>query len=249
MAQARRGQGQGQDRDRSRPRRPGPGPGQGPARKTGPFGLRSIGGNDYELTHPRCVDEMELDYEEGMALWREGDAEAARDALRYALQGCGDNLWVHVALGRIALESFRDPSLARGHFGYAFEKAERALPPGFTGACPAVGRRTGRSTRRSRGWRRVTRRSATPTRRRDSALWASGSRPERGAVRGREEVPRREPRIVSDFNGFSACSDFGNEIEPTAESGTGSEGNRRTRPRPDTQLRGRAPGTRNERQE
>jgi hypothetical protein len=79
---------------------------------------------------------MELDYEEGIALWREGDVEAARDALRFALQGCGDNLWVHVALGRIALEEFNDPSLARGHFGYGYELAQRALPAGFAGRMP-----------------------------------------------------------------------------------------------------------------
>ena len=76
---------------------------------------------------------MELDYEEGLELWRAGDPEAARDALRYALQGCGDNLWVHVALGRIALDEFRDPSLARGHFGYGYELALRGIPPGFRG--------------------------------------------------------------------------------------------------------------------
>jgi hypothetical protein len=71
-----------------------------------------------------------------MELWRAGDPEAARDALRYALQGCGDNLWAHVALGRIALEEFGDPALARGHFGYAFELARRAIPPGFRGRIP-----------------------------------------------------------------------------------------------------------------
>jgi hypothetical protein len=79
---------------------------------------------------------MELDYDEGMALWREGDVEAARDALRYALQGCGDNLWVHVALGRMALDEFRDATLAWGHFGYAHELAQRALPQGFRGRLP-----------------------------------------------------------------------------------------------------------------
>jgi tetratricopeptide (TPR) repeat protein len=78
---------------------------------------------------------MELDYEEGIELWKAGDSEAARDALRYALQGCGDNLWVHVALGRIALED-NDAKLARGHFGYAFELAQRALPPDFSGRLP-----------------------------------------------------------------------------------------------------------------
>ena len=44
-----------------------------------------------------------------MEIWKAGDPEAARDALRFALQGCGDNLWVHVALGRIALEDFQRP--------------------------------------------------------------------------------------------------------------------------------------------
>jgi hypothetical protein len=98
--------------------------------------LRRLGGNDFELDHPRCVHEMELDYAEGLELWKAGDLEAARDALRFALQGCGDNLWVHVALGRIALDEDNDPTLARGHFGYAFELAERALPPGFNGRLP-----------------------------------------------------------------------------------------------------------------
>jgi hypothetical protein len=91
---------------------------------------------DFELVHPRCVREMELDYQEGVELRKEGEPEAARDALRYALQGCGDNLWVHVELGRIALDDFRDPSLARGHFGYAFELAQRALPQHFHGRLP-----------------------------------------------------------------------------------------------------------------
>ncbi len=107
-----------------------------PKRRAGGLHLRRLGGNDFELIHPRCVDEMELDYAEGLDLWREGDPEAARDALRYALQGCGDNLWVHVALGRIALEEFNDPNLARGHFGYAYELAKKALPPDFAGRLP-----------------------------------------------------------------------------------------------------------------
>lgn len=124
------------------PARPGSGQGRPPAaggakarqgaRRPGGLRLRQVGDRDYELDHPRCVAEMELDYAEGIELWAAGDPEAARDALRFALQGCGDNMWVHVALGRIALEEFRDPALARGHFGYAFELAERALPPGFS---------------------------------------------------------------------------------------------------------------------
>lgn len=135
-----------EDRGEGKPSKPpGPGgskppkgsarPGPKPKRRGG-LGLTRLGGADFELAHPRCVREMELDYEEGIELRKAGDPEAARDALRYALQGCGDNLWVHVALGRIALDDFKDPKLARGHFGYAFELAQRALPPGFRGRLP-----------------------------------------------------------------------------------------------------------------
>jgi hypothetical protein len=130
-----------------RPRRPPPTPrdgtgrkpgggGVGGPRRRGALGLRQVGGNDFELVHPRCVVERELDFEEGVELRKAGDSESARDALRYALEGCANNLWVHVALGLIALEDFRDPGLARGHFGYAFELGERALPRGFEGRLP-----------------------------------------------------------------------------------------------------------------
>ena len=67
-----------------------------PARRTGPgpIGLTRIGGDDFELVHPRAVKETELDYEEGIELWKAGDPESARDALRYALSACHDNIWV-----------------------------------------------------------------------------------------------------------------------------------------------------------
>ena len=106
------------------------------AKVKGGIWLAPLSGNDYSLSHPKCVEEMEPDYEEGIEFWREGDPEAARDALRYALQGCGDNLWVHVALGKIALQEDRDPNLARGHFGYAFELAQKAIPANFAGRLP-----------------------------------------------------------------------------------------------------------------
>lgn len=106
-----------------------------PARAT-PIGLKRVSDNEFELVHPKCVVEMELDYAEGIEIWKEGDPESARDALRFALGGCGDNLWVHVALGKIALESFNDPELAKGHFGYAFELAYRAIPKDFQGRLP-----------------------------------------------------------------------------------------------------------------
>ncbi len=111
-----------------------PGAGSQPARG-GPIGLKRVEaqGNEFEFVHPNAVEETRLDYEEGIELWKEGDFESARDALRFALSACQYNLWVHVALGQIALVESRDPALARGHFGYAFELAERALPRGFSG--------------------------------------------------------------------------------------------------------------------
>src|SRR5262249_59873209 len=93
-----------------------------------PLTLVSRGGREHELVHPPCVEERRPDYEEALEIWRMGEPEEARDALRYALDGCGANLWVHAALGRIALEAMRDRALARGHFGYAVELVEKALP-------------------------------------------------------------------------------------------------------------------------
>ena len=117
-------------------RKAGSGGAKGGVSKRGGLGLKRLGGDDFVLIHPKCVREMELDFEEGIELRKAGDPEAARDALRFALQGCGDNIWVHVALGKIALDDFRDPTLARGHFGYAYELADRAIPRDFAGRLP-----------------------------------------------------------------------------------------------------------------
>jgi hypothetical protein len=128
----------------SRPRQPAK-PGRrpkGPPRQAGasggrgPIRVRRIGGDDFEFIHPQGTLDAELDYEEGIELWKAGDPESARDALRYALSAYHDNIWIHVALGQIALDEFHDPALARGHFGYAFELAHRALPQGFKGRLP-----------------------------------------------------------------------------------------------------------------
>ena len=109
-----------------------------PGKSAGPIGLTAVEGSPdaFELVHPRCVEEMEPDFQEGLELWKAGDPEEARDALRYTLQACPANLWVHVALGRIALDEFKDPILARGHFGYAVELARKVLPASFSGRLP-----------------------------------------------------------------------------------------------------------------
>jgi hypothetical protein len=110
--------------------------GAGPRRTA--LALAQIQGRagQFELVHPACVDETKLDYLDGLELWKAGDPEGAQDALRYALQACRDNQWIHLALGRIALDEFRDPALARGHFGYAVELARQAIPQGLEGRLP-----------------------------------------------------------------------------------------------------------------
>lgn len=115
--------------------RPGGGARPGGAKK-GPIGFTEFRRGLFELVHPRGVMEVELDYHEAMEMWKAGDPESARDALRYVLSAYRDNLWVHAALGRIALEEFHDPSLAEGHFGYAVDLGSRAIPPGFRGRLP-----------------------------------------------------------------------------------------------------------------
>jgi hypothetical protein len=109
---------------------------KGISARLGPIGLRRINGDVFELIHPKCVEETELDYQEGIELWKAGDPEEARDALRFALEACHDNLWVHVALGDLAVREFRDHRLARGHYGYAVELVQRSLPPDFNGRLP-----------------------------------------------------------------------------------------------------------------
>lgn len=132
-----RGGNRGDDRARGG-RRGGPGPPQsGPARRAGPLTLRQVEGDRFELVHPRCVIERRDDFEEGLAIWRAGEPDEAREVLLFGLEGCGDNLWIHNALGRIALDVDRDPTLARGHFGYAVELVQRSLPGDFHGRLPA----------------------------------------------------------------------------------------------------------------
>ncbi len=149
----RRGGSAGRDRPnsggRGRPSGPSRGPGgsgrggpggsgrpSGGGRRPSSIGLRELGRGEFELVHPKIVYDLMEDYHEGIELWRAGEPEDAVDALRYALEGCGDFAWAHVALGRIALEVFQDPSLARGHFGYVVELIERTIPPGFRGRLP-----------------------------------------------------------------------------------------------------------------
>ena len=65
----------------SRPRAPGGwDAGSSATRKTGGLGLRHLGGDHFELVHPPCVEELRPDFEEGIEIWKAGEAEEARDA-------------------------------------------------------------------------------------------------------------------------------------------------------------------------
>ena len=60
----------------TKPRPAGRGPG------SLPIGLLRLAKGEFELIHPKKVDETREDYEEGMELWKEGDPESARDVAR-----------------------------------------------------------------------------------------------------------------------------------------------------------------------
>ncbi len=92
--------------------------------------LASLGGNRFALKHPPCVRERWEDYLEGLEAMRMGAVEEAQEVFRFALEGCGDNLFIHAELGKIALGVDGNPKLARAHFGYVVELAMRAVTPG-----------------------------------------------------------------------------------------------------------------------
>jgi hypothetical protein len=108
----------------------------GPSQRQGGLSLRQVAEGQFELVHPPCVEERAEDYEEAMEVCRAGEVEEARDILRYALEGCSENVWIHSALGKLALEADKNLDLARGHFGYACELVQKALPQPFRGRLP-----------------------------------------------------------------------------------------------------------------
>jgi hypothetical protein len=80
----------------------------------------------WELQHPRCAIEREDDLREVEAMVAAGEHEIARDELRWLLEGCSDNIAAHELLGELAMQD-EDLTLARGHFGYAYQLGSRAI--------------------------------------------------------------------------------------------------------------------------
>jgi hypothetical protein len=90
-----------------------------------------------EFVPPRCATEREDDIRACQDMIAAGESEVARDELRWLLQGCSDNMAIHVLLGEIAAAE-KDDALARGHFGYAYQIGQRALGrSGLRGILPA----------------------------------------------------------------------------------------------------------------
>jgi len=117
-----------------RPGRPsGPRPRRPAAR--GLLRLRRLDANRYALQAPVCALERAEDLEEVHAMIAEDELEIARDELLYLVADCRAFLAAHNLLGELALRE-EDVSLARGHFGFAYEVGIDSLPQGFRGVLP-----------------------------------------------------------------------------------------------------------------
>ena len=100
------------------------------------IGLAQYEGENYELVHPRGVTETELDYEEGIELWKAGDPESARDALRYALRPVMTTFGSTWLWGGSPLTNFVILHWRAGISAMRSSWRSRALPQGFAGRLP-----------------------------------------------------------------------------------------------------------------
>lgn len=90
----------------------------------------------WELVHPRCALERTEDLLEVEQMIAAGENDVATDELRWLLQGCSDCVRAHRLLGELALTN-HDVTLARAHFGYAFDVGYSALAEqGMPGPLP-----------------------------------------------------------------------------------------------------------------
>lgn len=105
-------------------------------RLSGSLGLRRLGQNEWAFVPPDCAIERQMDLEEAQHMQEMGEEEIARDELLYLVADCHGFLTAHNQLGELALAA-SNVRLARGHFGYAYENALRALPPRFRGRLSA----------------------------------------------------------------------------------------------------------------
>jgi hypothetical protein len=88
--------------------------------------VRPCSDGSLEFVCPRCAAEREDDVRAAQEMFAKGETDVARDELRWLLQGCSDNMTIHLLLGEIAAAE-NDYVLARGHFGYAYQIGQRAI--------------------------------------------------------------------------------------------------------------------------
>lgn len=98
--------------------------------------LRRLDGNRFAFQPPVCAFDRREDLEEVQQMIAAGELEIARDELLYLVSDCRGFLEAHNLLGELALEE-EDISLARGHYGFAYEIGLDSLPAGFRGILPA----------------------------------------------------------------------------------------------------------------
>jgi hypothetical protein len=100
------------------------------------LGLEQISGGRFAFQPPECAVDREVDLEEVQEMRDGNEAEIARDELLYLVADCRGFLEAHIKLAELALED-EDISLAKGHYGFAYETGLESLPQGFKGVLPA----------------------------------------------------------------------------------------------------------------
>lgn len=118
-----------------KPPRQSPGPRPKRPASRGLLRLKRLDANRFALQAPVCALERAEDLEEVHEMIAEDELEIARDELLYLVADCRAFLAAHNLLGELALRE-EDVSLARGHYGFAYEVGLDSLPPGFRGILP-----------------------------------------------------------------------------------------------------------------
>jgi hypothetical protein len=126
LVAAARGAALPQDRsEHRRPKKNSPAK-RAPVRSSSAIRVRQVGHREFELLHPRCALERADDLDETRNMVAAGEIEIATDELRWLLSGCHDFIDAHRMLGELALAE-DDLSLARGHFGIAYQLGYKAV--------------------------------------------------------------------------------------------------------------------------
>jgi hypothetical protein len=88
--------------------------------------LSQTGDGSWQLVNPRCALSRQEDIAEVEQMIAAGEAEIARDELRWLLAECRDFIGAHKLLGDLAVAD-NDFRLARGHYGYAYQIGMKAI--------------------------------------------------------------------------------------------------------------------------